>query len=319
MSIKDGKSKQTQYSKNAQYQDKLPFWPDSFYEQSNPLVRSSLFSISNRRKTYEEYTPISSIGEGSIEYRGSRLNTFDEEVYLQLIQYCRGQSLLRPIASTKRQILSDLGLTASGNNYKKLMASLGRLESGKLRISAPHILLKLSELLQNPNLSKGMEPEFIKELHSRYEEYIEVIDIALFEKHDLLLSMGFIQNSLIDPQKGNLRISLDPLLVLLFDGINTTRTDRHERSLLNPAEKKLLSYILSHSGKVFPLKLETIHMFLNSDSEFSRNKAAFTKALISYLETLERLGRIEPDWDIRDDKVFNLKGVPYSSDVLSCE
>lgn len=318
MSEKDGKPKHNQFTKNAQYQDRLPFWPDSFFEQSNPLTRSSLFSISNRRKYFEDFTPVSVIGEGSIEYMGKRLNTFDEDVFLQLLQYCRGQSLLKPLVSSKSQVITDLFLSTGGKNYKKLMTAVNRLESGVLRVSAPHILMKLSELLQNPSLSTGMEPEFIEEISKKYSEFAEAIDEAIYNKQSYFITVRFILNSGENPKTGGLVVQLDPLMVLLFDGINTTRTDRYERSLLAPAEKRLLSYIHSHSGKVYPLKLETLHSLLASDLAFSRNKAKFTANLTSHFEALERLQRIKPGWKIGDDdKVYDLEAIPYTDDLLA--
>lgn len=318
MSEKDGKPKNNQFTKNAQYQDRLPFWPDSFFEQSNPLTRSSLFSISNRKKYFEDFTPISVIGEGSIEYMGKRLNTFDEDCFLQLLQYCRGQSLLRPLISSKSQVLNDLFLSTGGKNYKKLMSAINRLESGVLRISAPHILSKLCELLQNPYLSSGMEPEFIEEISKKYNPFAQAINSALQNKQSYFITVRFILTTGENPSTGGLVVQLDPLMVLLFDGINTTRTDRYERSLLVPAEKRLLSYIHSHSGKVFPLKLETLHTLLASDLAFSRNKAKFTNNLVSHLKSLERLGRIKPGWQIEDGKAIGLEAIPYEDDLLSC-
>ncbi len=318
MKNNNGKSRQTVFSKLAQYQDRLNFYPDSSFEQSNPLARSALFSTSNRKKFFEDFEQIPVIGEGSIEYMGKRLNGFDEDVFLQLLQYCRGQSLLKPLVSTKSQILNDLFLSTGGKNYKKLMDSINRLESGVLRISAPHILLKLSELMFNPQLSKGMEPEFIEEISKKYNAFASAISEAFYNNQPYHLTFRFFTNTGVNPKTGGLVIQFDPLLVLLFDGINTTRTDRYERSLLTSAEKKLLTFIHSHSGKVYPLKLETYHSLLGSDMNFHRNKAKFTKSMIVHLEALEKIKRIKPGWTISDDKVLNLEAIPYSDDLLSC-
>lgn len=307
--INSGLPKRTQYSKLLQYQDRLPFWDESYYEQANPLTRSGVFSISQIKKHYDDYTPIRVVGEGNIFYRGYRLNTFDEDVFLQLLHYMRGQTLLRPIITTKKQLLSDLGYNDGGKNYKNLMKSLDRLDSAKLKISSPHALQKLYMLLTTPNLVKSCEPQFAEMLSKQFGDLKREIGEAMAKGDDYFLTIGFIQNNGGSMKSGRLMINIDPLNVLLYDGINTTRISKHERSMLCPAEKRLLGYVMSHSQLIYDLTLETYQQIVGSTSTSPRK---FKSDLKRWLENLEKLGRIRAGWEITaDNKVTGIKSVPY--------
>ncbi len=320
MNYDDGKPKQTQLNKIYQYKDNLSFWPETFFEQSNPLARSSVFVASAKSKTttyFKKYTPLNVVGEGNIEYRGAQLFVFDETVFLTLLNYLRGQTLLRPLDVSKKSLLEDMGFSNGGKNHKKLIDALDRLDSGSLKISSRHVLKKLSEFLLNPHLQNNMNPEFVAEMQSRYGKFVEAIDSAAYNNEDFFITVKFFQNYGCNPDNGKLIIQLDPLLVLLYDGINTTRTDKFERRHLTPTETRLLTYIHSHEAEVFTLKLETIHELIGSTTNLERSRSVFMKTITKSLETLERLQRIVPGWSVTNEHVIGLKAIPYKEDLLT--
>lgn len=293
-----------------QYQAGLPYWPDAYQEQSHLLARSGIYSISNRRKTYSRYSPILVIGEGSLDYMGQRLQVFDEDVFLQLIHYRRGQSLTRELDLHRSQLLGDLGLSLGGENYTRLNRSIERLESGRFRVSSRPILEKLLRLLMMTEQCQDLEPRFVQEIQGRYRKYIDGISQALNNGDDFSITLSFFHNTLINKSNGRLIITIDPLIVLLYDGVNTARTLIHERRNLCPAEKRLLTYLNCHQETIEELKIELLHQLLGSDTNLATNKSRFVGNLRQWLQSLERIHRIEPGWSIAGDKVLNIIPVP---------
>ena len=294
-----------------QYQDRLNFWNEDFYEQSNPLARSGLFSISLGKTHIDDYEPVRVLGEGEILYRGHRLNVFDEEVFLQLLSYMRGLTLIKPLSIKKKQLLKDLGLNDSGKNYQRLTESLNRLDSGKLKIFSQAALNKLFVIMNDPNLAKTMEPEFVKLIAEKFGDLKIAIESALKNKQSFFVTIGFIQNNSENIANGNLLINIDPLIVLLFDGTNTTRTARFERKMLCPAEKRLLTFVMSHSLPIYDMNLVSYRELLGSESKQSSMRK-FRADLEKWLSNLEKIGRIESGWQVTTSKVTGVKSKPYN-------
>lgn len=288
--------------------DTLHHWPDNFYEQANPLTRSSVFSCSKGKEHFDDYTPMRVVGDGEILYRGYKLNTFDEDVFLQLLQYIRGRSLSRWLFLDRSQLLKDLGWGEGGTAYDRLEASLNRLDSAKMKITSPAALRKLYTLLEQPELLKSMNPKYAADFVEDSALLKDGIKMALDTGTPFFVTVGFIQNNSATP-KGQLWLRVDPLNTLLWDGVNTTRVSRYERSLLSPAEKKLHAFILSHSGGVYNLSVETYRDLIGSKST---NLRRLKFDLRGWLASLEKLQRIEPGWSITEDnKVTGLKPIPY--------
>ncbi len=303
--------KKTPESMLLQYQERLNYWPDNYYEQANPLARCGIFSITHARKDYTNYTPIRLLGEGNIEFKGQRLTVFDEEVFLQLLVYCRGMSLVKPLIINKATLLTDLRLTnGSGKNYKRLSESLDRLDDAKIRISSPAALSKLFTILDRPELAQSMSPDFVSMVSERFSALKTEIGVALKNKQEFYISVGFIQNNAENRTAKKLIINIDPLMVLLFDGTNTTRTSKEERHLLCPAEKRLLTFFLSHANNVFDMHVSSYRELLGSEAQ-EHNARKFTGELKKWVSTLERLQRIEPGWSVENGKVCNIRPIAY--------
>lgn len=288
--------------------DTLHHWPDNFYEQANPLTRSSVFSCSKTREHFDDYTPVRVVGDGEILYRGYKLNTSDEDVFLQLLQYIRGRSLSRWLFLDRAQLLKDLDWGEGGTAYDRLEASLNRLDSAKMKITSPAALRKLYTLLKQPELLKSMNPKYAADFAEDATLLKDGIKMALDTGTSFFVTVGFIQNNSATP-KGQLWLRVDPLNTLLWDGVNTTRISRHERSQLSPAEKKLHAFILSHSGGVYNLSVETYRDLIGSKTANLRH---LKRQLRVWFGSLEKLQRIEPGWNITDDnKVTGVKPIPY--------
>ena len=300
--------------KLAVFQDRLPFWPDEYYEQANPIVRSSLFSISNRRKFYEDYTPIRVVGDGTIEAFGPLLKVFDETVMMQLMQYCRGQRLTKPLSITRRQLLRELDLASSGKSYARLDLSMSRLSKAKIKISSKAMLRKLLALMTNPKFNNEIDPEMKKILNENYGPFLGAISSALSKDEDFFITMGFISNYALNSDTGEMIVKIDPLMILLLDGINTARVRRSDRQLLSaPAAIRLLEYFMSHSVPIYDQKLETYHEMLGSEND---NMRKFKADFVSWMKEIESLGRIAPGWSIEDGMVKNVRPLSYADDCF---
>ncbi len=309
--------KKTSESITQKYQGKLNYWSDDFFEQCNPLARCGLFGISrNAPEYYQTLRDYNVIGEGEVRYKGWQLSVFDEDVFLLLLQYMRGQSLFRPLKFKKSQLLSDLGLTKTGTNYKKVTNSINRLYDGTLEISSKPALKKLLYMLTDHSINKKMDDNILMRLAENYSSFITDISNSLESNNPFFLDIRFISNKGESPTDKSMSLKLDPLMVLFFDGINTTRINRQERGLLTPAEKKLLSFTQSHSKGVYDLRIERYAEILGTDIDFSKTASVrrFRQSLTKWLSSLERLNRIRKGWSVEDGKV---KGIfPITGDNI---
>ena len=296
-----------------QYQDRLPFWPDDYYEQANPIVRSSVFSSSSKRRFYEHYTSIRVLGDGDIQIFGPQLTVFDDSVIMQLNYSYRGKRLIEPLAINRRELLSNLNLGDGGKNYAKLETSLDRLNKSKMKISSRSILKKLMELMTNAEINQSMDEHTRDYLHKSYGPYIDAISSAIEKNEPFYLTMGFVNNYGVNKASGELIVTIDPLMILLLDGINTTRIKRQDRdALASPSSVKLLQYFMSHSGFVHDHKLETYHELLGSETA---NMRKFKADFVKWMNEIEEIGRIEPGWKV-GPMVQGVKPIAYRSDEL---
>lgn len=99
----------------------LPFTNERFFEQSNPIVRSALFSAGKIPKGlfFQEWTEIFSLGSGSIWYRGPALSTDHELVLARIMVLARGRSLTQSVKVKQADVCRWLKLDDSGANFKR--------------------------------------------------------------------------------------------------------------------------------------------------------------------------------------------------------
>lgn len=249
------KNKKTE-DKYKKFQDRLPFWNDNLFEQANVLARSNIFTISELKKSeyVDNFTKQFCLGgNDSISYRGLKLNTFDEEVLKQLLFYRKGQSLTYNFELSKKRILEDLKKPNNGHYCEKIDISISRLLSGEFLVSSKAALAKLYYLIEQSMENEKQNKTFAALLAKEFGDYMEQIGEALNENKGYAISLRILQRAQIlddaSPRNRVYNLKFDPLMVLLFDGIETTRTSRMINSMLTkPATKRLYQFFLSHGG-----------------------------------------------------------------------
>ncbi|KQW20005.1 MULTISPECIES: hypothetical protein [Pseudomonas] len=286
----------------------LPFTNERFFEQSNPILRSSLFTagkVNIRNKSqYLEWTEIFSLGSGSIHYRGPVLTVDHEIVLVKLMVLARGRSITKPIHATQADVLRWLDLDAnSGANYVKARRILDDLEAGELKVSSKPALRRLLSILTSPNLSDMADGAFFQQLvKNRYESHLGMIAHGLENDHDVDITLSFIQNVTHNPVTKRMMINLDPLAAVFFDGVNTTLLPFEIWDKLDRFGKKLLPLIASHRDGVFPIKLERYFEFSGSKSEYGKVKRRFKSEQKKRFAEWEEKGYIVPGWNIERNR-----------------
>jgi len=294
----------------------LPFTNEKYFEQSNPIVRSALFSAVKMGGHYSEWTQIFSFGAGSIMYRGPALTIEHEAVLARLMLLARGKSLTKPVSTSKADIRRWLELDDSGENFKKARRILDDLAAGEIKISCKLALRRLYHLLTSPTVSDRPDGKFFKDyIDNRYGEQLKMIAESLAADTPVEISMSFITNETQSPRTGRSLINLDPITAIFFDGVNTTLLPFEIWDTLDRFGKKMLPYIASHRDGVYPTRLESYHLFSGSISKYSTVKRRVKSDMNKRLKGWEEKGYIEPGWSIYrnddgDDIVKGLKPGP---------
>jgi hypothetical protein len=144
----------------------------------------------------------------------------------------------------------------------------------------------------------------------KFKPWRQEIGNALNKKKEFAITLNLINATghTID-EKGHYIVQLDPMMVLLFDGIETTRTSRMLNSILTkPATKRLYQFFLSHGGLPHNMTLKSYHAFLGSQINIEEKQGYrnFKRKMIEWLTDLEKIGAILKDWEIIDDKICNI-------------
>ena len=282
----------------------LPFTNERFFEQSNPIVRSALFTagkINIRLKSqYLDWTEIFSLGNGSIHYRGPLLTVDHEIVLVRLMALARGHSLTKPIHATQADLVRWLDLdTDSGANYVKARRILDDLGAAELRITSKPALEKLLSILTSPALADMSDGKFFQEyVKNRFGDQLKMIAHGIENDHPIDVSLGFITNQTHNRLTKRMLINLDPIAAIFFDGVNTTMVPFEVWDKLDRFGKKLLPLIASHKAGVYPYMLEKYHEFSGSKSEYAKIKRRFKSELKKRFEDWEQKKYIIPGWKI---------------------
>jgi len=283
----------------------LPFTNERFFEQSNPVLRSSLFTAGKmnirNKSQYLEWTEIFSLGSsGSIHYRGPVLTVDHEVVLVKLMVLARGRSITKPIHATQADILRWLDLDAgSGANYIKARRILDDLAAGELKISSKPALRRLLSILTSPTLSEMADGKFFQELvKNRYNSHLEMIAHGIENDQDVDITLSFIQNVTHNHITKRMMINLDPIAAVFFDGVNTTLVPFEIWDKLDRFGKKLLPFIASHRDGVFNIKLKHYHEYSGSSSEYAKVKRRFKSELKKRFKEWEEKEYIVPGWSI---------------------
>lgn len=190
-------------------QQLLPFWPERLRCAPNPFVRSSLFSVRNKNKQRQQFHEIDlvTIGTHQITYSGEELRQDDLDVYMQIMHYCRSQTVCRseklPTCTFfQKKLCTDLKWPTTGFYYKKIDSTLTRLQQTLLRIKT-------------------------KKYHK---------NVSLLRKTQKTLTY-----------KATYDIWLEPEIVDLYKRTETTGLNHIKHQLLSPLAKWLNAYLSSHA------------------------------------------------------------------------
>jgi hypothetical protein len=296
----------------------LPFTNEKYFEQSNPIVRSALFSTVKIGKVYTDWTNIFSFGGGNIMYKGPALTVEHEIVMARLLVLARGRSLTKPVAVFLSDVRKWLELDDSGINFNKARKILEDLGSGEIKIADKIALKRLHHILISPNLGDRPDGKFFKEsIDHRFGPMIKMIGEGLEKDEPVDITMRLIANQATNGKTGRMLLSLDYIAAVFFDGVNTTLLPFEIWDTLDRFGKKLLPFIASHRAGVFAIKLESYHKFSGSISDFAVVKRRFKSEMKKRLENWEKLDYIEPGWSFYKNEEGEelLKGLKLSSNI----
>lgn len=295
----------------------LPFTNELYYEQMNPVVRSSLFTAGKMNvkngSHYLEWTEIFSFGGGSIHYRGPHLTVDHEVVLVKLMVLARGRSLTKPIHAFQADLLRWLKLdAASGKNYVKARRILDDLAAAEIRISSKPALQRLLAILTSPAIAELPDGLFFQSyINNRFNDQLKMIAKGLADDQPVNVTMKLVTSQTHNTVTKRMMINLDPVFAIFFDGVNTTLLPFEIWDDLDRFGKKLLSLISSHRDGVFPVMLEKIHEFSGSVSEFEKVKRRVKSDLKKRFEDWESKNYIVPGWNIsrNDNGIEIIRGL----------
>ena len=282
----------------------LPFTNERLFEQSNPILRSALFTAGKMnvkdRIHYQEWTEIFSLGSGSIQYRGPALTVDHETVLARIMVLARGRSLTKPVQCYQADILRWLDLDLnSGANYTKARRILDDLAAAELRISSKPALQRLLKILTSPAISDMPDGKFFHEyVNNRFSSHLKMIADGLENDQPVNITMQFLTNQTHNTVTKRMMLNLDPIAAIFFDGVNTTLLPFEIVDSLDRFGRKLLPFIASHRDGVIPIRLEKYHEFSGSKSEYQKVKRRVKSELKKRFEGWEEKGFIVSGWDI---------------------
>ncbi len=120
------------------HNESFPLWPEAVRALPTSFARSALFtvgSLKHKREQCKETTIATSAGVDMI-FTGEELRQDDEDVFLQLLHLSRGQAAGAPVVFGTHAMLQELNWATNGQGYKRLKATLDRMQSGKIKLQA---------------------------------------------------------------------------------------------------------------------------------------------------------------------------------------
>jgi hypothetical protein len=300
----------------------LPFTSDLYFEQSNSIIRSGVFSVSRMgaREDFSDWTPVISTGS-TITYRGPALTVDHEQVLGRMLVLARGRSLTKPVCLQVTNVLKWLGLKDTGPNYSKCRKILDDLSKAELRIANRQVLKRLYDVMTRSDLSELPDGKFFKEyIHNRYSERMQMIASDLQDESEgtqVEVGLRFVERQDYNNRTRRLIIYLDPIMALFFDGVNTTLVPFEVLDQVDRFGKRLLPFIASHRAGVFPLKLQTYFELSGSTGDYSKSKRPFKHKMKKRFEEWEKSGWIESGWEfyVNNEGEDMVKGLKTSDAI----
>ncbi|MCF5371358.1 TrfA [Pseudomonas syringae] len=295
----------------------LPFTNERLFEQSNPILRSALFTagkIMSDRVYYNDWTEIFSLGSGSILYKGPSLTVDHENVLVRIMALARGKSVTKPIHAFQADVLRWLDLDInSGHNYEKARKILDDLATAELRISSKPALQRILSILTSPAITERPDGQFFKDyIDNRYKGHLKMIAEGLENDQPVNITMKFLTSQTHNSVTKKMMLSLDPICAVFFDGVNTTLLPFEIMDQLDRFGRKLLPFIASHRDGVFAIRLKNYHEFSGSKSDFKVVGRRFKSDLKRRFTGWQEKGWINSGWTIEknnegDEIVSGLK------------
>lgn len=291
----------------------LPLTNEDYHEQANPIVRSALFAAIKSRSKYDDWVDIFSLG-GSIKYKGPQLTVDHEMLFTRILVRARGLSLTKPVPFSMTEALGWLKIKDSGPNRTRIRNLLDDLKEGSVLIASKSALNRLYNILTRTDLESFVDGLFLRQLVlNRYTDYLPMIMQSYKDEEPFEISLDFIGRIANQTNTRRLMVELDPMMALLFDGVNTTLVPFDIWDSLDAYGKKLMPFIASHRDGVFNLFLESYHSLSGSKSTYESVERRFKSDFNKRLHDYEAKGYIEPGWAIvrnRDYRwtVTGLKG-----------
>lgn len=252
----------------------MPDWPDSHRSMPNPLLRSSIFSVSDKRvrREYIEDTeiPVSGdFGHLKMTYQGAELRQDDADVLMQIFHLSRKKSIDQPVTFTRYQMVKDLGWSKNTESYDRLRSTLLRLTASVLAI------------IPTEDILPGRKGGFTGRLIDKFDWVDEYnLDDKVWQ------------------------VWLDPKILFLFQSDKCSWIEWEPRLKMGGLEKWTQGYYASHLNP-FPVKIETIMAACGTSN---LNKNSFKRALKKAVSTLVELKQIQ---SVKfDDNLIKVKNNP---------
>lgn len=276
----------------------LPLTNEDYHEQANPIVRSALFAAIKSRGRYDDWTEVFSLG-GDVWYKGPQLTVDHEELFTRILVKARGRSLTKPVPFLMTEALKWLKLKDSGPNRTRVRTLLDDLKEASVRIASKSALNRLYNILTRQDLEAMPDGKFLKQFVSnRYSEYLPMIMQSYQASEPFVIDLDFIGRIAQQPNTRRMMVELDPMMALVFDGVNTTLVPFEIWDTLDSYGKKLLPFVASHRDGVFRLPLKDYHSLSGSKSSYEGVERRFKSDFNKRLQEYEAKGFIEPGWVI---------------------
>jgi TrfA protein len=133
--IKNAPEKPNPVHLQVEPQMSLELWPNSVRGVPNTILRSSLFSINQRRLIAKKRELLSTVDGIEIRFKGERFNQTDLDVWEMLLHLARQQPLGNQVEFSAHSFLKELGRGIGQTQHEQLKEEIVRLRSGTVEIT----------------------------------------------------------------------------------------------------------------------------------------------------------------------------------------
>lgn len=239
-------------------------WPRNQRGMPADLLRSSLFTVNrygvDAARPKRDGRMLHSASSYELRVTGEETNIFDADVFAQLLHYQRNQPFGSLIWFSMREICIDLDLSPNGINITRVRNAIERMRDTKID-------LRHHDGEKKRDFVGQLIPSFVHEEDSTQDRWC------------------------VEMSK--------QLVYLLGPGIQARYQIEVDRRLKSSLARYLLRFYSTHSGPIYPMKVETLRRFCGTTQVMKE----FRRTLRAALKELKEEGFLE-DWYIEDDKVF---------------